>query len=90
MTSQTTPSDVLSHYAHALQVSAPVEWERFVQTFDAYATDVTVAVTNADQSEILVAQGKAKAFLHLLTLFRECGRKAAASQSTPQPSNQQP
>lgn len=70
-----TPSDVLRVYSHALQVAAPREWETFVECFDAYATDVTVAVTNAEQHEILVAQGRAKAFLHLLTLFRNCHKQ---------------
>jgi hypothetical protein len=69
---QLSPSDVLKHYAHTLQLSSPKEWEAFVQCFDAYATAVTVAVTAAEQHEILVAQGRAKAFLHLLSLFREC------------------
>lgn len=67
-----SPTDILKHYAHALQMSAPREWEAFVECFDAYATDVTVAVTTAEQHEILVAQGRAKAFLHLLKAFKEC------------------
>lgn len=68
----TSPTEVLRHYARALQLAAPDQWEAFVQCFDAYATEVTVAVTTAEQSEILVAQGRAKAFLHLLKTFREC------------------
>lgn len=76
-----TPSDVLKHHAHNLQLSAPKEWEAFVQCFDAYATEVTVAVTRAEQHEILVAQGRAKAFLHLLDLFRTCH----VTRPTPQP-----
>lgn len=79
-----TPSDALKHYAHALQLSAPKEWEAFVQCFDAYATEVTVAVTAAEQNEILVKQGQAKAFLHLLQTFRTCHIKR------PQPSPTQP
>ena len=71
MTTQ-TPSAVLSHYALSLKSAAPKQWEAFVECFDAYATSVTVAVTAAEQHEILVAQGRAKAFLHLLKLFREC------------------
>lgn len=86
-----TPSDVLAHYAHSLQLAAPKEWEAFVMTFDAYATEVTVAVTNAEQHEILVAQGRAKAFIHLLSVFRDCARWAQrAQQSTPQQPAQQP
>lgn len=67
-----TPTEVCKHYARALRAAAPKEWEAFVECFDAWATDVTVAVTNAEQHEILVAQGRAKAFLHLLNLFRNC------------------
>ena len=84
MTAAPTPSDILTHYAHALQLAAPREWETFVQVFDAYATEVTVAVTAAEQNEILVAQGRAKAFLHLLKLFRECGLRASSNTPTNQ------
>lgn len=91
---QRTPSDVLSHYSNALQKAAPAEWDAFVQTFDAYATEVTVAVTEAEPGDILCQQGRAKAFIHLLGLFRSCGAKAAkaaaAAQSTPQQPTQQP
>lgn len=79
-----SPQDVLKQYAHRLQLAAPQEWETFVQVFDAYATEVTVAVTAAEQNEILVAQGKAKAFLHLLKCFRECAIPRPQPQ-TPQP-----
>lgn len=90
MTAPLSPSDVLSHYAHAIQMAAPKEWDAFVQTFDAYATEVTVAVTNAAQDEVLVSQGQARAFIHLLRVFRECGRRAAAQQTHPQQPTQQP
>lgn len=65
----------------ALQTRAPKEWEAFVACFDAYATEVTVAVTAAEQNEILVAQGKAKAFIHLLNTFRDC--RALSQRPTP-------
>lgn len=78
-----TPTDVLKQLAHQLQVSAPREWDSFVQCFDAYATEVTVAVTTAEQNEVLVAQGRARAFLHLLELFRTCHIQRP-------PANQQP
>lgn len=71
--------DALKHYAHTLQLAAPREWEAFVEFFDAYATEITVAVTTAEQHEVLVAQGRARAFLYLLRAFRECHLK------TPQP-----
>lgn len=85
-----TPSDVLAHYAHSLQIAAPKEWEAFVQTFDAYATEVTVAVTNAEQHEILVCQGRAKAFLYLLSLFRDCAKWQQRQQTNPPHPTQQP
>lgn len=64
-------SDIVKHYARAIANSSPKEWEAFVEAFDAYSTEVTVAVTEAAQHEILQQQGKAQAFLHLLRLFRE-------------------
>jgi hypothetical protein len=81
----TTPSTVLAHYAHGLQIAAPREWEAFVQCFDAYATEVTVAVTNAEQNEVLGAQGQARAFLHLLRLFRTCHATKAPPANQGQP-----
>jgi hypothetical protein len=77
-----SPSDVLSEYARHLRAAAPKEWEAFVHCFDAYATEVTVAVIHADQSSVLNAQGRASAFLHLLKLFQECGNPPKKS---PQP-----
>lgn len=65
-----TPSDALKQYAHQLQTSAPQEWAAFVECFDAYATEVTVAVTTAPQHEVLQQQGRAQAYLHLLKMFR--------------------
>jgi len=67
-----TPPTLCAHYARALQSAAPKEWEAFVECFDAYSTEVTVAVTAAEQNEILQKQGRAQAFLHLLKLFRNC------------------
>lgn len=72
MTKSLSPTHVIAKYAHALQIAAPREWEAFVECFDAYATEVTVAVTAADQTSILNAQGRAQAFLHLLKTFRNC------------------
>lgn len=82
---QHTPSAILQHYARSLAISSPREWEAFVECFDAYATEVTVAVTSAASEDILVAQGKARAFLHLLKLFRECKNAAPAQAPQPQP-----
>lgn len=86
-TQQQTPSDILRYYARTLELAAPKEWADFVQVFDAYAADVTLAVTNAASDEVLVAQGKARAFLHLLKLFRETAQPSRAPQPPipPQP-----
>lgn len=82
-----TPTDALKSYAHQLQLAAPKEWEAFVECFDAYATEVTVAVTHADQNDVLGKQGQARAFLHLLKSFRECHVRPAPQQPYgPQPS----
>lgn len=78
MTAPLTPTNVIAHYGRLLENAAPKEWAAFVQAFDAYATEVTVAVTAADQNEILNAQGRAQAFLHLLKTFRNV-------QTPPQP-----
>lgn len=64
--------DVVSQRALHLRSTAPKEFEAFVEAFDVYATEVTVAVTAADQNMILNCQGRAQAFLHLLRMFREC------------------
>lgn len=79
-----SPTEILRQHAHHLRNAAPREWEAFVACFDAYATEVTVAVTNAEQHEILVAQGRAKAFLHLLRTFRDCHITPASQQSATQ------
>lgn len=84
MSSAVPPTTVLARYAHALQIAAPREWEAFVECFDAYATEVTVAVTSAEQNEVLNAQGRAQAFLHLLKTFRNCHVQPQATKP-PQP-----
>lgn len=77
------PTDVLRQHAHALRIAAPLEWERFVAVFDAYSAEVTVAVIAADQSEILTAQGRAKAFRHLAETFRNCHVPPSTKPSQP-------
>ena len=75
-----SPQQVLAQFAMRLRHADPKAWEEFVQCFDAYATEVTLAVTNASQNEILVCQGRAQAYLHLLSTFRNC---ATISQPKP-------
>lgn len=81
----TSPTQLLAQYATRLKNIAPKEWDEFVAVFDAYATEVTVAVTQAEQNNILVAQGRAKAFLHLLDTFRHCHVRSQTPQKPPQP-----
>jgi hypothetical protein len=71
-----TPQQVLAQFACRLRNADPQTWDSFVQCFDAYTTEVTVAVTNAEQNEILNRQGRAQAFLSLLDTFRNCQQHA--------------
>lgn len=81
-----TPTDFLKQFAHRIQMAAPKEWDGFVQCFDAYATEITVAVTTAKQDEILNVQGRAQLAIHLLRAFRECHlQPQQATQQPPQP-----
>lgn len=68
----TTPTQVLSQYALRLRGAAPKEFEAFVECFDAYATEVTVAVTACEPNEILNRQGRAQFALSFLKTLREC------------------
>lgn len=67
-----TPTDVIKHYALRLKNADPESWDRFLLAFDAYATEVTVAVTAAPSEDILRCQGRAQQMLALLRLFKEC------------------
>ena len=64
-------SAITAHYLQSVRVAAPKEYEAFVEAFDAWATEVTVAVTTASQDQILQQQGRAQAYLHLLKMFRD-------------------
>lgn len=70
MTAHSTPQ-VVAHYAQTLRLAAPKEYDQFVEAFDVWATEVTVAVTSAPQHEVLNQQGKAQAYLHLLKMYRD-------------------
>lgn len=71
-----TPTAVLAQCALRLRAASPKDWDAFVEVFDAYSTEITVAVVSAPQDQVLVAQGKAQAFLHLLDTFRYCQLRA--------------
>lgn len=55
-----------------LRNASPEGWDQFLAAFDAYATEITVAVTQAPPAEILIMQGRAQQALALLRMFREC------------------
>ena len=64
--------DSLSSLSLRLRNSSPDVWGEFVRVFDRYTTEFTVAVTEADQNQILCFQGRAQAMRSLLRLFKEC------------------
>jgi predicted Zn-dependent protease with MMP-like domain len=75
-----TPQMVLAKFCMRLRALDERAWDDFVQCFDAYTTEVTVAVTEAPQDKILNAQGRAQAMLIMLNTFRNC---AELSQQRP-------
>lgn len=54
-----------------LRNAGPSQWDAFVQMFSAYKAEVTDAVTEADNNEILIAKGSAKQCKFLLRFFAE-------------------
>ena len=65
-------SPQLLRAASQLKHAAPQEWEEFVKLFFIHTEEVTVAVTAAEPSTILVEQGKAQHARALLRIFIEC------------------
>jgi hypothetical protein len=49
----------------------PRVYERFIRVLDAYVQEVTVAVTEADTADILVAKGRAQSARKFFQLFTE-------------------
>lgn len=72
--------DFVKHFAFALRNADPAAYGSFLEAFDAYATEITVAVTQAPASEILNLQGRAAQTLALLDVFRH-PRPISSSQS---------
>jgi hypothetical protein len=83
VTNPQTPSIVFQHYAHQLRIAAPQEYERLVEVLDAYATEVALSAVNAEQNDVLVAQGRARAFIYILRLLREAGVKQTPPPASP-------
>jgi hypothetical protein len=72
MTSNIDTAKMLQQFMLRLKNSNPASWDDFVQTFDIYATEVTVQMTQAPSEEILRMQGRAQQMIALLRLMREC------------------
>jgi hypothetical protein len=89
MTQSIKTDAMMQQFMLRLKNAAPETWDNLVQTFDIYATEVTVAVTQAPADCILVMQGRAQQCLALLRLMRECDRQnnspAAPAQVNPAP-----
>ena len=63
-------SDFMQHFALQLRRADEKAYRGFLEAFDAYATEFTVAVTEAPAVDILNMQGRAKQNLVLLGLLR--------------------
>lgn len=68
----------ITEFALRLKNADPHIYDKFIEHVAAYVHDITVAVTEAPPSEILVAQGRAQnamKFYRLLTEFRDPAAK---------------
>lgn len=63
-------TDFIQHFAFQLRGADPKAYQSFLEVLDAYATEITVAVTDAPAQDILNMQGRAKQTLVLLHLLR--------------------
>ncbi len=60
----------LSIYAKRFRDQDPAVYEQFIRLLDQYVSELTVAVTEAPSSDVLVAQGRAqqaRKFFQILT-----------------------
>lgn len=62
--------DYVRHYAFALRNADPESYAAFIQAFEAYAKEITVAVTEAPAVDLLNIQGRAKQTLVILNALR--------------------
>lgn len=62
--------DYIRHFAHALRNADPTAYTAFLEALDAYATEITVAVTDVPPEAILNMQGRAKQTLIILDTLR--------------------
>jgi hypothetical protein len=78
--------EYLSQCALRLRSADPKAWDEFCVGLDAYATEITVAVTAAEQNDILNQQGRAQMALHFLRMMRDCGKRPQQRPQQAQPS----
>ena len=69
-----TNEHLFSDAALKLRNADPPGFERFVNLFAVYTEEVTVAVTEADATNILVMQGRAQQCRALLRVLQECDK----------------
>lgn len=62
--------DFFKHFAFQLRGADPKAYQSLLEAFDAYAVEITVAVTDAPPDQILNMQGRAKQTLILLEHLR--------------------
>lgn len=65
---------MMQQFMLRLKNANPEAWDNFVQTFDIYATEVAIQLTQAPSDEILRMQGRAQQCIGLLRLMQECDR----------------
>lgn len=65
-------SDILKEFARRLRSADPENFRLFVDAFDGYALEVTVAVTEAPQDQVLNMQGRARQCRAILRILQEC------------------
>ena len=71
---QRSPStvDIMKQLLSRLRNADREAYDQFVECFDVYSIEITVAVTEAPQDHILNAQGRAQQCRALLRVFSEC------------------
>jgi len=62
---------LISKFMGQMKNADPRAWEGFMRSFDEYVTELTVAVTEAPPSDILVSQGRAQIARKLFQMFLE-------------------
>lgn len=66
-----SPEETLKDSAEKLSHADPQEYERFARALDAYVFQVTVAVSECGNEDILRYQGRSQQARKLLNLFTE-------------------